>query len=443
MQGTYIGGTAGHTWERAYRSMLHNKEYWGKEDGTQGFHYVISFPPDENITPKQCLAFAEAFAAELLGEEYLYLIAVHNDTGHLHAHVTFDSVGLTEGKKFHSPRGDWEKRIQPITDRLCQTYGFSVLEPDQKAGKNYGEWKHEQEQKKLGKEHAGYSWYDIIRDDIDEAIEYSDTYEAFLSYLKEHGYQVRSGKYLSLKPDGRKQAVRTSRLGMGYTKEELIERIQNKEYGDVLDYRMATYGSRRGMKNIICAKIQKSPGWKMPEYQKQFYRRWNQTFYIRKPEYGKLSWAANRKEILEVTRLADVIRYLVEHDIESMDDLQERKKELFKEKKYLEEQKKITSTRIQKSGDFVALRKYERFVKNMDSSPEACTKAEQLLSGVERYGTLEEVRSRCKNRKEKQKEYRMAEKDLNRELKILEDAGKYQELNLRRTEIERNRKLPE
>ena len=443
MQGTYIGGTAGHTWEMAYRSMLRNKAYWEKEDGTQGFHYVISFPPDERITPGQCLAFAEEFAAELLREDYLYLIAVHNDTGHLHAHVTFDSVGVTTGKKFHSPRGDWEKRIQPITDRLCQKYGFAVLEPDQKTGKTYGEWKHEQDQKKLGKEQAGYSWYDIIRDDIDEAIEYSDTYEAFLSYLREHGYQVRSGKYLSLKPDGRKQAVRTSRLGMGYTKEELLERIQNKEYGEVLDYRMATYGSRREMRNIICARIQKSPGWKMPEYQKQFYRRWNQTFFIRKPEYRKLSWVANRKEILEVTRLADVIRYLVEHDIESVDDLQERKEELFREKKYLMEQKRITSTRIRKSGAFVALRKYERFMKNMEGLPEAYEKAEELLSEVERYGTLEEVRSRYKNLKEKQKEYRMTEKDLNQELKILSDAEKDQELNLGRTEIKRSRKLTE
>ena len=62
---------------------------------------------------------------------------------------------------------------------------------------------------------------------------------------------------------------------------------------------------------------------------------------------------------------------------------------------------------------------------------------------MERYGTLEEVRSRYKNLKEKQKEYRMTEKDLNQELKILSDAEKDQELNLERTEIKRSRKLTE
>ena len=99
------------------------------------------------------------------------------------------------------------------------------------------------------------------------------------------------------------------------------------------------------------------------------------------------------------------------------------------------------STRIQKSGAFVALRKYERFIRNMDSSPEAYTKAEQLLSEAERYGTLGEVRNRYESLKAKQKEYRMAERDLNQELKILSDAEKNQELNLTRTE--RSRKLPE
>lgn len=47
-------------------------------------------------------------------------IALHNDRDHMHAHITFDSVSKNDGRKFHSPKGDWEKRIQPITDRICK-----------------------------------------------------------------------------------------------------------------------------------------------------------------------------------------------------------------------------------------------------------------------------------------------------------------------------------
>lgn len=439
--GELIGGNAGHNWESAYQNMLRNKEYWEKEHGTQGFHYVLSFPPEERISPQQCLVFAEAFAEELLGEDYLYLIAVHNDTSHLHAHISFDSVSMTDGRKFHSPKGDWEKRIQPITDKLCRKFGFSILDPDEKTGKNYGEWKHEKEQKMFGKEMAGYTWYDIIRDDIDEAIEHSDSYEAFLSYLGAHGYYVRSGKYLSLKPDGRERAVRTGRLGKGYGKEELLERISNKEYADLLDYRMATYGNREQMKKVICAKIQKTPDWKMPPYQRQFYRRWNQTYFIRKPEYGKLSWAANRKEILEVTRLADVIRYLVEKDLDSPEALEKRKQELQKEKGHLLDQKKVLSTQIQNRKEFAALRSFERYFRTMEETPREYQKAAELLTEVEQYGTLEEVRKRYQDILDKRGELRRVEQDLKQEEKLVKDAENYQETYLLRTDPKRVRSI--
>ena len=39
-----IGGNAGHDAGGAYFLMKQNKEYWHKEDGTQGFHYILSFP---------------------------------------------------------------------------------------------------------------------------------------------------------------------------------------------------------------------------------------------------------------------------------------------------------------------------------------------------------------------------------------------------------------
>ena len=46
--GVWIGGNAGTRPEIIYETMIENKKYWGKEDGSQGFHYVISFPPELN-----------------------------------------------------------------------------------------------------------------------------------------------------------------------------------------------------------------------------------------------------------------------------------------------------------------------------------------------------------------------------------------------------------
>ena len=231
--------------------MMMNKNYWGKENGTQAFHYVLSFPPDLNIDEAATYKITEEFCKELLGDSFYYCIAVHNDKDHMHAHVTFDSVSKLDGYKFHSPKGDWEKRIQPITDRLCKKYKIPTLsyEKEDAKGMDYGSWedgkkkkerrktekrkgrKSEREQEKnTGRQNRReksktqngfsksdetendnykseedpsdqnkneesdsmkFSWYDIIRDDIDEAIESSDSYEEFLEYLKSMHYEIR------------------------------------------------------------------------------------------------------------------------------------------------------------------------------------------------------------------------------------------------------------
>ena len=125
--GLNIGGNAGVTWQWVYDSMVENKRYWHKEDGSQAFHYVISFPPELNVSMETAHEVAQDFCDRLLGEDYLYVYAIHDDRPHLHIHVTFDSVSRTTGKKFHSPAGDWEARIQPITDEVCKKYGLPVL----------------------------------------------------------------------------------------------------------------------------------------------------------------------------------------------------------------------------------------------------------------------------------------------------------------------------
>ena len=140
--GIWIGGNAGTLPENIYNNMVTNKLLWGKQEGSQGFHYVLSFPPYSPVDESLALKIAGEFCEELLGGNFLYCIAVHNDQAHMHAHITFDSVSKTDGYKFHSPKGDWEKRIQPITDRLCEKYHLPTLAYDagDLKGIDYGSW---------------------------------------------------------------------------------------------------------------------------------------------------------------------------------------------------------------------------------------------------------------------------------------------------------------
>ena len=56
MKDLYIGGNAGWSAESAFHHMVENKKVWRKPDGTQAFHYILSFPPTEEITPETAIS---------------------------------------------------------------------------------------------------------------------------------------------------------------------------------------------------------------------------------------------------------------------------------------------------------------------------------------------------------------------------------------------------
>ena len=323
--GLWIGGNAGQDTATIISTMLRNKKDWNKQDGSQGFHYVISFSPDCRITEQTASEFADDFVKELLGGEFYYVTAVHNDRHHMHVHVTFDSVSMTDGMKYHSPKNDWEKRIQPITDRLCRKYRLPVLEyGDEKKGVDYGEWRHRNMDVPMTK----WTWFDVIRDDLEEGLSQSGSLEELILFLREEGYEVHSGKYLSVRPPGRERAVRTGRLGEGYSREELIRRIRDGKVMRREEAGKITYGNREEILNLLEDKKRRRQNWKLTPIQRQFYRRWYSTYFLRKPGWNNKT--RYREDIVQINRIADAFSYLVRHDITDAAGLQNHEKDLKK-----------------------------------------------------------------------------------------------------------------
>jgi len=420
--GLWIGGNAGRTPDVIYRTMVENKKFWCKEDGSQAFHYMLSFPPDCGIDEATAFQVAEEFCNELLGENYYYVFAVHNDRAHMHVHITFDSVSKTDGLKFHSPKGDWEKRIQPITDRICEKYHLPALDyGEERRGRNYGEWK---KSKRMEKGEY-YSWTDIIRDDIDEAIEHSEDYEIFLTYLREDGYTVtRDGKFLSLLPAGAGRAFRTGRLGNGYAKEEIIQRIADKAQKPKIEYRYKTYGDRQEMREVIYAKIVRSPGWKMTPFQRKFWRRWNNTYFIRKPDrVTKEQRQRNKQDILEIRKLSDAIHYTIDYDICDEADLEKRKVELKKERDALSRELSVSQTKYYKKQPFYSVARCEKLKEKnpKERSPDEEQKIKELMEMVESVCPYEEAVSMWRETKGEMDKCRCAIRDIKKEEKIVDD----------------------
>ncbi len=104
--------------------MRASVSYW---DNRQGYHVIISFSPEEKVTAEQAMYVLEHFAKDVLGDDYEAVYAVHTDREHMHGHLIWNSVSMTTGKKYNSPKGNWKNQRQPITNKYCDEIGLSIM----------------------------------------------------------------------------------------------------------------------------------------------------------------------------------------------------------------------------------------------------------------------------------------------------------------------------
>ena len=198
--------------------MLAVKKRFGKEDGTVAYHGYQSFAPGE-ATPELAHEIGVKLATRLWGDRYQVIVATHLDKeNHLHNHFVVNTVSFADGIKYHRTRKDYHE-MQTVSDELCREYGLSVIEhPQQGRGKQYGEWRAEQEQRP--------TWRGLIRADIDEAIRQSMTERQFFDALRKKGYAVKVGKDISVRPPGKERFVRLMRnFGEDYSLNSIRRRI--------------------------------------------------------------------------------------------------------------------------------------------------------------------------------------------------------------------------
>lgn len=198
--------------------MLAVKKRFGKENGTVAYHGYQSFAPGE-ATPEMAHEIGMKLAARLWGDRYQVIVATHLDKeNHLHNHFVLNTVSFVDGIKYHRTKKDYHD-MQTVSDELCREYGLSVIEhPQRGKSKHYGEWRAEQEQRP--------TWRGLIRADIDEAIRQSMTERQFFENLRKKGYEVKTGKDISVKPPGKERFVRLMRnFGEDYSIENIRRRI--------------------------------------------------------------------------------------------------------------------------------------------------------------------------------------------------------------------------
>src|SRR5699024_3728569 len=180
---------------------------------------------EEEITEDTAFDLVGEFVREYLGKDYEAVYAIHNDTDHIHGHIIFNSVRCTDGYKYDYPKGEWEHRIQPLVNDLCEKYGLSILDlvevKEKRKHRQKGETAETRQKKKMSARNQR------IKRDVDSAVEDAETYEEFLENLRSMGYELSGRKHLAVRETGAERVRRLDLLGEEYTEEMLRYRIEH------------------------------------------------------------------------------------------------------------------------------------------------------------------------------------------------------------------------
>ncbi len=213
-QGLYVGGRHISDFSRATEEMMQVKEFYRKLDGRVATHGVISLDASES-NPKNAgklMLLLNDLMQEIFPENQV-VYAVHTNTENLHIHFIINTVGL-DGKKIHMDNDFMSKVMQPMVNRLAARYGFT---------KN-SEW----EKEKVADPLSIVARKQMLRGLIDNGIEQTDSFDAFVAYLRKDGIKVNVGKQITLQTDEMPKAMRTGQLGENYTLSGIIHRLETK-----------------------------------------------------------------------------------------------------------------------------------------------------------------------------------------------------------------------
>ncbi len=213
--------------ETAARDFAFDLSQTSGQGPNLGYHLIQSFAPGE-VSFNEAHEVGVQLADRLLGGRHSYIVCTHIDKGHVHNHIVYCAADNISHKKYQENRKGYYE-IRHLSDELCKEHNLSIINPGQKRGLQYKEWKAQRD---------GVSWKTQLKKDIDEAIKSSKSYDDFLAVMREKKYEIQgeilgdpSAKYIKFRDEGRERFVRGCERSLGsknYTKERIAERIEEQ-----------------------------------------------------------------------------------------------------------------------------------------------------------------------------------------------------------------------
>ena len=282
--------------DTAFEQMEETKNIFHKTGKRQGYHVIISFSPEEKVTAEQAMYVLEHFAKDVLGDDYEAVYAVHTDREHMHGHLIWNSVSMTTGKKYNSPKGNWKNHLQPITNKYCDELGLSIMPAEYSRNpKNISRDKWEKEM----------SMKEIILRDAKMCAYVAGNVEHFKYLMKRLGYVFKKDAWMEVQAPGFRYYHKLAKL------DEMFLEDMLRHYVD-MPWMAKPYFYSSDIRGLHRAKL--SP------FQKKFYAKLYRLRIVEQKRFV-VGGAKYTEDLKRFHRLQDEYLLLVNNDIKSVVDL--------------------------------------------------------------------------------------------------------------------------
>ena len=282
--------------DTAFEQMEETKNIFHKNSKRQGYHVIISFSPEEKVTAEQAMYVLEHFAKDVLGDDYEAVYAVHTDREHMHGHLIWNSVSMTTGKKYNSPKSNWKNHLQPITNKYCDELGLSIMPAEYSRNpKNISRDKWEQEM----------SMKEIILRDAKMCAYAAGNVEHFKYLMKRLGYVFKKDAWMEVQAPGFRYYHKLAKL------DEMFSEDMLRHYVD-MPWMAKPYFYSSDIRGLHRAKL--SP------FQKKFYAKLYRLRVVEQKRFV-VGGAKYAEELKRFHRLQDEYLLLVNNDIKSIVEL--------------------------------------------------------------------------------------------------------------------------
>ena len=196
--------------------MLFRQEYQQNTGRTQeneviGYHVRQAFKPEE-ITPEEANEIGKELAARMTDDQFAYVVATHIDKHHIHNHIIICSTDLDGRHKYRNVKQS-AKDLAQISDSLCREHSLSVIQNPQDKTVTYDKWQGNQRR---------FTHRDELRMIIDAALRMQpDGFDALMQLLEEAGCHIKRGAQISIKPPEGERYIRLDTLGPEYDEASL------------------------------------------------------------------------------------------------------------------------------------------------------------------------------------------------------------------------------